>query len=337
MSHDSRPVIQAIQLTKVFKDFWGRARVRAVDGVSFSLNQGEVFGLLGPNGSGKSTTIKLLLGLLFPTSGKLSILGKPVSQVSVKEKIGFLPEESYLYGYLSAFETLQFYAKLFNLNKKQRTQRATQLLELVGLGKVANRPVREFSKGMARRLGLAQALINDPDIVFLDEPTSGLDPIGTRQIKDLIIDLKKRGKTVLLCSHLLADVEDVCDRIAILYGGKIKVEGEVRDLLRQHNTLQINMPSLKMETIEEIKKVIAQTEQNPDITIEHPHDRLEQFFLSIVSQAIRDNSQTSGAQMDAVAAQIEKQPAQEHKQDDAAAPEPNRDLIQQLLGKNEDK
>ncbi len=290
-------VIKTVNLTKIFKDFWGRPRVRAVNELNLEIYQGEVFGLLGPNGSGKSTTLKLLLGLLFQTSGKISILGKPVSNISIKEKIGFLPEESYLYGYLNAKETLRFYGNLFNLPAKTIQRRSAQLLEMVGLSKNANRPVKEFSKGMARRLGLAQALINDPDIIFLDEPTSGLDPLGTKLIKDLIIDLKQRGKTILLCSHLLADVEDVCDQIAILYGGKIKIQGKVNDLLQKHDTLQINLPDLKENTVAEIKKLILKHEGNPNIKIEHPTDRLEKFFLKIINQAVSDKEETSGAQM----------------------------------------
>ncbi len=296
MTDSKNTVIKTVNLTKIFKDFWGRPRVKAVKGLNLEIHQGEVFGLLGPNGSGKSTTLKLLLGLLFPTTGKVSILGKPVSNIAIKEKIGFLPEESYLYGYLNAKETLKFYGNLFNLPSKTLKKRSDQLLEMLGLSSNANRPVKEFSKGMARRLGLAQALINDPDIIFLDEPTSGLDPLGTKQIKDLVLDLKQRGKTVLLCSHLLADVEDVCDRIAILYGGKIKVEGKVEDLLQKHDTLQINLPALQENTILEIKKLISKHENNPDIKIEHPTDRLEKFFLNIINQAVTDKEETSGAQ-----------------------------------------
>jgi len=291
----SQVVIKTNNLTKIFKDFWGRNKVKALDKLSIEIKQGEVFGLLGPNGSGKSTTLKLLLGLLFPSSGKVSILGKPINNIAIKEKIGFLPEESYLYGYLTAKETLFFYGKLFDIPSKQIGKRASQLLEMVGLGKVGSRPVREFSKGMARRLGLAQALINDPELIFLDEPTSGLDPIGTRQIKDLIADLKNKGKTILLCSHLLADVEDVCDRIAILYGGKIRVIGKVNELLKKHDSLQINLPELKPETLEQIKKLIEKTENTPDVTVEHPSDRLEKFFLKVIEQAVEDKSETSGA------------------------------------------
>ena len=173
--------------------------------------------MLGPNGSGKSTTIKMLLGLLYPTRGHIEVFGHSPRHVATKSRIGYLPEESYLYRYLNSQETLDFFGNLFNLNSVERRKRADQLIEMVGLNNARNRQVGEFSKGMQRRIGLAQALINDPDLVILDEPTAGLDPIGCREIKDLIVALAKRGKTVILSSHLLSDVEDVCDRVVICY------------------------------------------------------------------------------------------------------------------------
>src|SRR6266446_7908791 len=203
----SSEVIVAVRgLTKIFKDFWGRPKARAVDDVSFEVSRGEVFGLLGPNGSGKSTTVKLLLGLLYPTKGQIEVFGHSPRHVATKARIGYLPEESYLYRYLNSRETLDFFGNLFRLPKSDRDNRAEQLLEMVGLSQTRTRAVGEFSKGMQRRIGLAQALINDPDLVILDEPTSGLDPIGCREIKDLIKALSRRGKTVILSSHLLADV-----------------------------------------------------------------------------------------------------------------------------------
>ncbi|MFP6907639.1 MAG: ABC transporter ATP-binding protein, partial [Verrucomicrobiota bacterium] len=227
MEETSDIVLSVEGLHKVFKDFWGRPRAKAVNGIDFEVKRGEVFGLLGPNGSGKSTTIKMLLGLLHPTRGKIQVLGKPPRDVQSKVRIGYLPEESYLYPYLTARETLDFYGRLFDLSGPERKQRIDQLLEMVGLQHTGRRTIKEFSKGMARRIGLAQALINNPEIVILDEPTSGLDPIGTRQVKDLIQTLAERGKTVFLSSHLLADVEDVCDRIAILYAGQVQAEGSI--------------------------------------------------------------------------------------------------------------
>jgi ABC-2 type transport system ATP-binding protein len=225
--------IETISLTKVFSDLWGRDKVFAVNDLNLQIRHNEVFGLLGPNGSGKTTTLKMLLGLLYPTKGRAVVLGGDSTDPKISTRIGFMPEESYLYQYLTARETLDFYGRLFALPAKVRKMRIESLLDMVGLRAAANRAVGTFSKGMARRIGLAQALINDPDLLILDEPTTGLDPIGTRQIKDLILQLAKRGKTILLCSHLLADVEDVCDRIAILYGGQIQSEGKVRELLVQ--------------------------------------------------------------------------------------------------------
>src|SRR6188768_3632751 len=243
-------------LTKVFKDFWGRPKARAVDNVDFDVKRGEVFGLLGPNGSGKSTTVKMLLGLLYPTKGHIEVFGHSPRHVKTKARIGYLPEESYLYRYLNSRETLDFFGNLFHLNKGDRNDRAEQLLEMVGLSQTRTRAVGEFSKGMQRRIGLAQALINDPDLVILDEPTSGLDPIGCREVKDLILALAARGKTVILSSHLLADVEDVCDRVVIYYGGKIQAMGTLTELLATPDAVRITTPPLPRETMERVLEMI---------------------------------------------------------------------------------
>src|SRR5688572_16156349 len=221
----SEAVVAVRGLIKVFKDFWGRPKARAVDSIDFEVRRGEVFGLLGPNGSGKSTTVKMLLGLLYPTRGRIEVFGHSPRHVATKSRIGYLPEESYLYRYLDSTETLDFFGNLFELSGAERRNRSEQLLEMVGLKQIRRRVVGEFSKGMQRRIGLAQALINDPDQVILDEPTAGLDPIGCREVKDLILALAARGKTVVLSSHLLADVEDVCDRVVIYYGGRIQAMG----------------------------------------------------------------------------------------------------------------
>jgi len=285
--------VETFSLTKIFSDWWGRAKVYAVDNLDLQVRPNEVFGLLGPNGSGKTTTMKMLLGLLHPTKGKALLLGGEGTDPKINSRIGFLPEESYLYRYLNARETLDFYGRLFGLPAKVRKMRIEALLDMVGLKAVANRAVGTFSKGMARRIGLAQALINDPDLLILDEPTTGLDPIGTRQIKDLVLKLAERGKTILLCSHLLADVEDVCDRIAILYGGKIQTQGRVRELLQQTNKRQITSDAISDETVEKIKQLIRSEDSDCEVT--SPLDKLETFFIKTVSDAQQQAHPTSGA------------------------------------------
>lgn len=285
--------VETFSLTKIFSDWWGRDKVYAVDELNLQVQYNEVFGLLGPNGSGKTTTLKMLMGLLYPTSGRAVVLGGDSSEPKISTRIGFLPEESYLYRYLNARETLDFYGRLFGLPPKVRKMRIEALLDMVGLKAVANRPVGTYSKGMARRIGLAQALINDPDLLILDEPTTGLDPIGTRQIKDLIGQLAKRGKTVLLCSHLLADVEDVCDRIAILYSGKIQAKGKVRELLQQTHKTQITTGSISETTVEKIKQLV-ETEQ-ADCVVTSPMDKLETFFINTVVVAQQQAGAAAGA------------------------------------------
>jgi ABC-2 type transport system ATP-binding protein len=289
------PVIETRALTKVFKDFWMRPRVTAIDALDLAITPGEVFGLLGPNGSGKSTTIKIILGLLFPTRGKAVVLGKLPTDTSIKRRLGYLPEESYLYPFLNARETLDYYGRLFGLDSRSRAKRIDMLLEMVGLEAVQRRPIGEFSKGMQRRIGLAQALINDPDTLILDEPTTGLDPIGTRQIKDLILELKRRGKTVLLSSHLLADVEDVCDRVAILYGGRKRAEGTVDQLLAVDHVHRIETDELKPQTIQKIEQLLEREEGKAIRKVDVPRQRLEQLFLDIVHRAQAEGASTSGA------------------------------------------
>src|SRR5881409_1893342 len=282
-------------LTKVFKDFWGRPKARAVDNVDFEVRRGEVFGLLGPNGSGKSTTVKLLLGLLYPTKGHIEVFGHSPRHVATKSRIGYLPEESYLYRYLNSGETLDFFGSLFDLPNNERRRRAEQLLQMVGLSQVRRRMVGEFSKGMQRRIGLAQALINDPDLVILDEPTSGLDPIGCREVKDLILALAQRGKTVILSSHLLADVEDVCDRVVILYGGRIQAMGTLQELLARPDAIRITTPPLSRETMQRVLETIRRDVTEEKIKIDTPTQNLESYFLDIVQIARQAASETSGA------------------------------------------
>jgi ABC-2 type transport system ATP-binding protein len=294
--HAGAETIIAVRgLTKVFKDFWGRPKARAVDGVDFEVRRGEVFGLLGPNGSGKSTTIKMLLGLLNPTRGVIEVFGRSPRDVKTKERIGYLPEESYLYRYLDSRETLDFFGNLFTLSKDERARRSEQLLEMVGLSGARTRAVGEYSKGMQRRIGLAQALINDPDLVILDEPTAGLDPIGCREVKDLITALARRGKTVILSSHLLSDVEDVCDRVVIYYGGKIQAMGTLKELLATPDAVRITTPVLPRETMERVLDVIRRDVSEDKVRIDTPTQNLESYFLAVVEKARAQAQQTSGA------------------------------------------
>jgi len=288
------PVVVCTQLTKTFKDFWMRDYAKAVQTLSFEIRRHEVFGLLGPNGSGKSTTIKMILGLLTPSSGRVSVFGKLPTDVSIKKRIGYLPEESYLYPFLNARETLDYYGKLFELDHRTRARRVDELLGMTG---AQFRPVREYSKGMQRRLGIAQALINDPDFLILDEPTTGLDPIGTRQIKDLIIELGRRGKTILLSSHLLSDVEECVDRLVILYGGTKRAEGTCDNLLTTQDRTTIETDQLDEATIAEIDRIVqARTGGKQSIRkVSKPRQTLEALFLDIVEKAKSEQVSTSGA------------------------------------------
>jgi ABC-2 type transport system ATP-binding protein len=291
---ESQFAIETISLTKVFPDWWGRAKVVAVEDLNLRIRHNEIYGFLGPNGSGKTTTIKMLLNLLHPTKGAGFVLGGMVGDPAISSRIGYLPEESYLYRYLTARETLDFYGRIFGLPSDVRKSRIETLLEMVGLSEMGNRQIGTFSKGMARRIGLAQALINDPDLLILDEPTSGMDPMGTRQMKDLFVELVRRGKTILLCSHLLADVEDICDRIGILYGGRMQLEGTVRELLQQKDEMQIRTRKLSHKAVEQIEQIVSK--EGAELTIENPMERLESFFVNIVARARQEKQQTSGAE-----------------------------------------
>jgi len=271
-------------LVKVYADFWGRPKVRALNGLNLRIEQGEIFGLLGPNGSGKTTAIKLLLGLLYPTEGSISILGRPPTDVQKNRQIGYLPEESYLYPFLSGEETLRFYGRLFGLHGQALDKRVAELLDLVRLDRRARkRALKEYSKGMSRRIGLAQALINEPRFVLLDEPTTGLDPVGTREIKDLILEMKSQGLTVLMSSHLLADVEDVCDRIAILVRGDLKECGRVKDLLLVRDVFQLQARNVPEELAQEIRKLLEQRGAR-DLQASHPRMTLESLFLRVTEE-----------------------------------------------------
>jgi ABC-2 type transport system ATP-binding protein len=277
-------IIETRNLSKVYRDFWGRPKVQALKALDLQIFRGEIFGLLGPNGSGKTTTIKLLLGLLFPTEGEALIFNEPTTNVEKNERIGYLPEESYLYKFLNAEETLHFYGRLFKISSTERVKRVNRLIEMVGLSAAKHRQLREYSKGMQRRIGLAQALINDPELILLDEPTSGLDPIGTAEIKQLIRNLRERGKTIVLSGHLLADMQDICDRIAILHHGELKEIGRVDELLTVQDVTQIKTRDLSEAALHEIREVI--TRHGAELlAIDHPTTTLEELFLRIVRES----------------------------------------------------
>ena len=294
MAEAQENVIVTVGLTKVFRDFWMREKVTAVTDLDLQIHRGEVFGLLGPNGSGKTTSINMLLGLLFPTRGRVAVFGQPPSDVGTKMRVGFLPEETHLYPFLDARETLDYYGSLFHQPRRQRRRRIDMLLEMVGLSSVAYRRINEYSKGMQRRIGLAQALINDPDLLILDEPTSGMDPVGTRDVKNLLGILADRGKTVLLSSHLLADVEDVCDRVCVLYGGRQRALGRVDDLLAREAYSQITTDRLDDATLAKIKAVLAEAGCELQ-EVSAPREKLESLFLRIIEEARSKRIKTAGA------------------------------------------
>ncbi|MGI6401440.1 MAG: ABC transporter ATP-binding protein [Thermoguttaceae bacterium] len=284
MGTESDVIVETKNLTKTYRDFWGRQKVRALKALDLEIHRGEIFGLLGPNGSGKTTTIKLLLGLLFPTSGEVNIFGRPASDVAKNERIGYLPEESYLYRFLNAEETLDFYGRLFKIPSAVRRQRISTLIQMVGLDLSNKRQLREYSKGMTRRIGLAQALINDPDLILLDEPTSGLDPIGTRNMKDTILKLKEQGKTIIMSSHLLGDIQDVCDRIGILYHGELKELGRVDDLLKVVDQTEFRVSGLSDDAKQKIEKII-EDDKSELLFCGNPTTSLEELFHNIIEES----------------------------------------------------
>ena len=277
-------VILTERLGKVYRSFWGLPQVRALNGVGFAVPAGSVFGLLGPNGSGKTTIIKLLLGLAKPTSGRAVVLGKPAGDQKARARIGYLPEESYLYDFLSGRATLDFYGKLFGLDRQTRRERTESLLATMGIDqRDRNRRVGSYSKGMARRIGLAQALINDPDLIILDEPTTGLDPLGTLQMKKLIKQLQQQGKTIFLSSHLLADVEDICDRILILYRGQVKMIGAVDELLSIKDVFELRARGVSAELQDKIGDLIESSGAET-VSVGAQRARLEELFKRVVTE-----------------------------------------------------
>ncbi|MCF6157961.1 MAG: ABC transporter ATP-binding protein [wastewater metagenome] len=277
-------VVEINNLTKVYRKMFSTREIKAVDDLSFSIRRGEVCGFLGPNGAGKTTTIMLLMGFLKPTSGTIRLLGQKPAHVGVKERIGFLPEESYFYKFFNADEILDYYGSLFKMDPKVRKRRIDELIEMVGLQKARKRRIREYSKGMQRRIGIAQALINDPEFIILDEPTSGLDPIGTQEVKDLIINLRQAGKTILMSSHLLADVQGVCDRILLLHQGKLIVEGPTRQILSKKGHTRIEVQDDSGGTAKRIRKFAEQNGMKVT-SVGASNITLEEFFMESIKKA----------------------------------------------------
>ncbi len=275
--------VVAVNLTKYYSDFWGRKRVLAVDSLNLTIRRGEIFGLLGPNGSGKTTFVKLLLGLLFPTAGELSVLGSPAASSAVKSRIGYLPEESSLHAFMNADETMTFHGRLYGMARQAIAARTEELLTQLELAAARRRRVKEYSKGMARRLGLACALLHQPELLVLDEPTSGLDPIGARRVKEMLLELREQGTTILLCSHLLSEVETVCERIAILEHGKLLKSGSVKELLTRPDMLTILLELASPQDKARFRQALEEAGARV-VSVAHPSMTLEELFMQIIGK-----------------------------------------------------
>jgi len=305
-------IVRVDDLVKDVRPGFGLRKKRLLDGISFRVREREIFGFVGPNGAGKTTTLKILMGLIRATSGKASILGHDVSEVSFRRQIGFLPEQPYFYDYLTGREILRFYAKLSGVSQQRRARRVTELLELVGLSAAGNTHLRSYSKGMLQRIGVAQALVHDPQVVFLDEPMSGLDPVGRKEVRDIILRLRDEGKTVFMNTHILSDVEMVCDRVAIIVNGRIRYEGAIDEFLEagepEADLVFANLPAEAAVRLEEcfgarlrghgdrIELRIAEKDSSAalrlaldagaDVVSATPHRvSLESIFLSAVNKA----------------------------------------------------
>ena len=282
---DSAPT-PAIELRGLVKDFaigLRGVKLRAVDHLDLSIAAGQVYGLLGPNGSGKSTTIKLLLGLLEPTAGECRVFGVPGSRVESRREVGYLPESPYFYRHLTGRELVRFYARICGLGGASLAARVDEVIAWVDLTDAAGRRVGTYSKGMLQRIGLAQALVHDPRLVILDEPTAGVDPLGAAAMCDLILQLKARGKTVLITSHLLAQIEDLCDRVAILDRGRLILEGAVRDLVGRADRQALVVEKLSDSELAELREWLALRGRRLE-SVEAPRARLDQIFLAHISR-----------------------------------------------------
>jgi ABC-2 type transport system ATP-binding protein len=273
------PAVEVKNLVKDFKGALGIKNVRAVNDVSLQIAPGEVYGLIGPNGSGKSTTMKAVLGLVAPTSGATAIFGRNSLKVDSRNEVGFLPENPYFYKHLTAAETVRFYGKLCGMRGRKLKERIGELLEMVGLQDARDRRLRGFSKGMLQRIGLAQAMVQDPRLLVLDEPTAGVDPTGSRQIRDLILELKNRGITVFLCSHLLEQVQQVCDRVGIIHQGVLVNEGRLDELISVENRTEIILENASENLLDQIRSLVDVTHQAEVVSEGNARTTLEDLFL----------------------------------------------------------
>jgi ABC-2 type transport system ATP-binding protein len=287
------PAVAVHGLTKIFPVPLQRQKIVAVKDLNLRIEPGEVFGLLGPNGSGKSTTLKIILGLVSPTRGRTEIFGRDSRLVESREAVGFLPENPYFYKYLTGEETLRFFGRLCGLRGVRLKERMNELLDLVGLNKARKRRLGTYSKGMLQRIGLAQALIHDPRLVVLDEPTAGVDPAGSREIRDLILDLKRRGITVLLSSHLLAQAQEICDRVGILADGVLVREGYLQELIAIENQTELVIADASVQLVNEIESVIDRSNAKL-IERRKSTTTLERLFLKATKDGETRNSNDEG-------------------------------------------
>lgn len=280
-----QPAVEVQNLTKVFKSGFTKRPLEAVRDLSFNVQRGEVYGLIGPNGCGKSTTMKVMLGLLKATSGHTRIFGKDSERVASRQDVGFLPENPYFYKHLTGRETMHFYGRLCGLRGAALKGRTDEMLQLAGLTHAADRRVGGYSKGMLQRVGLAQALIHQPRLLILDEPTAGVDPVGSRRIRDLILELKQRGITIVVTSHLLEQIQEVCDRVGIMSNGRMVREGRLQDLIAVENQTQITLEDAAPEVLEEIRALISKHGPATKLlSIARPNTTLEKLFLESTTQ-----------------------------------------------------
>ncbi len=284
------PILEFDKVSKSYRTHLSVRRGWILRDLSFSLKRGEIFGYIGPNGAGKTTSIRLTLGILFPDAGSIRLFGEPAGRVRLKEKIGFLPENPYFYDYLTAEEFLDFFGRLLGMSGADRRRRIPELLDLVGLGNRADRQLRKFSKGMVQRIGLAQALLNEPELVILDEPMSGLDPMGRRQVRDIILDLKKQGKTVFFSSHILQDAEMICDRVGILDRGRLLSIGPLAEFLSQRVEFWEAWVSGCQVNLEEFQAELVSAKNGDRLVRLHDERRLEEFLREVQKRGGRLHS-----------------------------------------------